>query len=273
MKILITGANGYIAKNVKTAFSYDHEVVSLTRSDCDLTDSNTTDRWFSQKYFDVVIHTAAVGGHRSSIDSDEIARQNISMYKNLLKNKDNYKKFIQLGSGAEMFLSHTPYGMSKKMIADSMLDYDNFHNLRIFGVFDHNEIPTRFIKSNIIRHIQKIPMKIHYNKIMDFFYMEDLVTLIEYCMSNNAPKQINCSYEKKYTLTNIAKFINSFNQYQVEIDIDNDSEFGFYCGNYQQLPINYTGLEEGIKKTYYRISRSFLNSAKDVIQSWNYIKD
>ena len=38
MKILITGGNGYIAKNLYNAFKDKYDVTSITRQDFDLTD-------------------------------------------------------------------------------------------------------------------------------------------------------------------------------------------------------------------------------------------
>jgi hypothetical protein len=37
-----------------------------------------------------------------------------------------------------------------------------------------------FIKANILRYIKKEPIQIHENKCMDFFYMEDLISVVKY---------------------------------------------------------------------------------------------
>ena len=37
----------------------------------------------------------------------------------------------------------------------AILNNDNFFNLRIYGIFDHDEWNSRFIKSNILRYINK----------------------------------------------------------------------------------------------------------------------
>jgi nucleoside-diphosphate-sugar epimerase len=92
---------------------------------------------------------------------------------------------------------------------------------------------------------------------MDFFYMEDLVNLVEYFVLNDAPKEINCSYQKKYTLKNIADMINKLSDYKVEVQIENKEKFDFYCANQFQIPIDLVGLENGIKKTYEKLKNSY----------------
>ena len=84
MNILITGGNGYIAKAMHKYFSNS---ISITRKDFDLTDREATDKWFENKYFDVVIHTAVVGGSRLKKDDGNTFYQNIQMFYNLLNNK------------------------------------------------------------------------------------------------------------------------------------------------------------------------------------------
>ena len=44
------------------------------------------------------------------------------------------------------------------MIRQSILEKENFYNLRIFAVFDENEWDTRFIKTNIRHYINKKPI-------------------------------------------------------------------------------------------------------------------
>ena len=69
MNILITGGNGYIAKSLANNLN---NVTSITRKDFDLTDRHATDKWFEEKYFDVIIHTAVKGGSRLLVDGGNI---------------------------------------------------------------------------------------------------------------------------------------------------------------------------------------------------------
>jgi nucleoside-diphosphate-sugar epimerase len=257
MKILITGGNGYIAKSLFIGLKDKHEITTITRQDFDLTDYDATCKWFYERYFDVIIHTAIVGVNKFKQEQN-IIQQNFLMHDNLLKNKHHFNKFITFGSGAEIFQSNTEYGISKKLISESIKNVNNWYNLRIFGVFDNNELNTRFIKANILRYINKESMQIHTDKIMDFFYMKDLISLVDYYITNDGTKEINCCYEYKYTLSNIANIINQSSTYTVPIAIENKGKLDFYCGEYSQLPIKTIGMVTGIKNTF-EILRDSIN--------------
>lgn len=254
MNVLITGGNGYIAKSIFNNLKDKCKITAITRHDFDLVNYNDVYNWFSDKLFDVVIHTATIGGNRLYTDTKKIMHDNIIMYRNLYNNKHRFNKFISFGSGAEIFNEKSYYGVSKRTIADSISDTLNFYNLRIFGVFDENELSTRFIKSNICRYIKKEPMVIHTDKIMDFFYMKDLIKLVDYYIqTDQPPKQINCSYDKKYTLTNIANMINTLGNHTVPVIIENKNKLEFYCGESHYMPISTLGLETGIYTVYNKL--------------------
>lgn len=253
-KVLITGGNGYVATSLKNSLTDRFDVTCISRLDFDLVDSSAVNNWFENKTFDVVIHTAASGGSRLKPDGHAVRDQNLKMYGNLFNNKNKFGRLIHFGSGAEKFLENTFYGRSKKEIAKAIEETDNFYNIRIFGVFDENELETRFIRANLIRYIQKEPIVIHTNKIMDFFYMKDLISLVEYYISTSNPeKEVNCSYEQKYTLKNIADIINCLGDHKVPIKIENPKNLEFYCGESNLPPINTFGLESGIQLTFEKL--------------------
>jgi len=254
MNILITGGSGYIAKNLYEGLEDKHNVTRISRDDFDLTDRNLTDAFFENKYFDVVLHTAIAGGSRLRKDTEDVLDQNLVMYYNLLANESKYKKFISIGSGAELFAQQEPYGLSKHVINYSMKNKINFHNVRIFAVFDENELDSRFIKASILKYLNNEPIEIHQNKLMDFFYMKDLITLVEYCIGvESLPKEVNCSYRSIYHLKDIADIINRLDEHIVDINVINKKNGLDYVGNFTNLGIEYIGLEQGIKNVYSKL--------------------
>jgi nucleoside-diphosphate-sugar epimerase len=251
MNILVTGGNGYIAKNLYEGLKDKHNVTAISRDDFDLTDRILTDKFFEGKYFDVVLHTAISGGSRLRKDTEDVLDENLIMYYNLLANESKFKKFISIGSGAEIFAQEEPYGLSKHVINYSMKNKTNFHNVRIFAVFDENELETRFIKSSILKYLNNQPIEIHQDKLMDFFYMKDLITLMEYCISaDDLPKEINCSYKSIYHLKDIANIINRMDDHNVPIRVVNKKIGTNYTGNFTNLGIDYIGIEEGIENVF-----------------------
>ena len=253
MNVLITGGNGYIAKSIYNALYKFYDITSITRKDFDLEDTQAVNDWFKDKTFDIVIHTAIQGGSRLKSEDQSVIDSNLNMFNNLFINKDKFKKFISFGSGAEIRMTETPYGKSKSIINSIIEKEPNFYNIRIFAVFDENELDTRFIKSNLLRYINKEPMLLHANKLMDFFYMKDFINLIKYYINNyELPKRTDCSYKHKRSLIEIANYINTLNNYDVPINLEKDMILQDYCG-ISDLPIDVIGLEKGIQEVYNKL--------------------
>lgn len=268
MNILVTGAKGYIARNlIRLLPQYnftkvDHEYV-------DLSNSKSVNNLFLNKYFDVVIHTAVSGGKRTQKDDSSCLFENLLMHNNLMRNKNHFGKIIHFGSGAEFdrstnidnnsileeSLPNDPYGLSKNIIAKTTLNESKFFNVRIYNVFNYDELETRMVKSNILKYINKEPMKIHQNKVMDFFFMDDLSKIIEFIIEDKIKENsINCCYENHQTLFDIAQYINSLSDYNVSIDVETESIGTSYYGHYN-IPenIKLKGLLFGIKDSYEKI--------------------
>lgn len=269
MRILITGKNGYIAKSLmKHLYTFkflsdipgEKEIITIGKEDFDLTNRESTNKWFKDEFeftglkFDVVIHTAIVGGNRLKEDNGEIFYQNLSMFYNLLANQDKFNQLISFGSGAELGYPTDPYGLSKNIINRIIKSEPKFNNIRIFGVFDEDELDRRFITPNIKRYINKEPIIIHQNKLMDFFYMEDLITVINHIIKNPNVKEITCSYLQPYSLYDIASLINNLGSHKCEIKIENDGIGNPYISKPQKLDLPLIGLEKAIKQIYEKLN-------------------
>jgi nucleoside-diphosphate-sugar epimerase len=265
-KILITGCNGYVARNIAKKLD-SYELILTNRSNLNLLDAKSVKDFFKNKYFDIVIHTATSGGSRLKEDTSDVFFENCIMHQNILDNACSFDKYISFGSGAELDRRYNidtssdikyaypidSYGMSKNFITKSGLLYPNFHNIRIFNVFNEDELSTRMMKANILNYINKKPIVIHQDRCMDFFYMEDLCKVVKFVIESNInQKIINCSYQEKYSLSMIAEFINKLSNYRVEVIIENQMLGLNYYGEYNLhlFDIQMTGIQNGIKEMY-----------------------
>jgi GDP-L-fucose synthase len=254
MKILITGGNGYIAKSIQNAFWEKYYILSPNREELDLTDSKSVDKFFEGKHFDVVIHTATLGGSRLKEEDETVSFYNLIMFYNLIRKREQFNKLISFGSGAEFKTDYTPYGFSKKIINKLIHKYDNFYNLRIYAVFDEKEKDTRFIKSSMQHYLNNEPIVIHQDKLMDFIYMPDLISIVEFYITRiDLIKEIDCIYNDTVSLSNIAKQINNLGVNKVPINIQNNTPGENYIGTHRELPIAFIGLEYGIKNVYNKL--------------------
>ena len=254
IKILITGGNGYIARSIANNLWDTYHIIAPGREELDLLNSESVDAFFEGKHFDVVIHTATLGGSRLKEEDETVSFYNLIMFYNLIRKKGQFDKLISFGSGAEFNKDYSPYGFSKKIINKLIHKHSNFYNLRIYAVFDEKEKDTRFIKSNIQRYINKEPMVIHQNKLMDFIYMKDLVSIIEfYILNKDLPTEIDCIYDQTQSLEAIANQINQLSDYTVPINVETKGLGRSYIGEYSVLPLEYKGLEQGIKNVYNKL--------------------
>jgi GDP-L-fucose synthase len=268
-EILITGANGYIGSTLSKELT-EFTVTQLTREVVDLTDQESVDTWFKDKNFDTVIHCATVGGSRLQQDESSVVHKNLSMFYNLLRNKKHYKKLISIGSGAEFDRATKitplwsenkypidPYGLSKSIINKLIEQTEKFYNLRVYAVFDENELSTRFIKGSITRYINNEAIEIHQNRALDFFYMKDFVEVVRYYIqSNNPPKVLDCSYKQKYYLQDIAELINKLDSQKVNITFNKEGFDLPYYGDsmpLEILKIKMVGLKKAVVEVYNKI--------------------
>ena len=278
IKILITGGNGFIARNLSKILSNQYKVETVSRQDLDLTDYESTKKFFSDKQYDLVIHTAVEGGRRTKPDTEEMFYKNILMTYNLLSNKHCFDKIITFGSGAELdrrfdingdSKDRYPidyYGMSKSVINKLCLIEDKMYNFRIFNCFGTDENSDRLIRGNIEKKINGLPMTLFSNRLMDFFYIDDLAKMINQFLIDYTrfPKTIDCVYEKSFRLKDILNMINELDDNKVEIVSMNDipvntinSKDSDYIGTYFDIGINFIGLQKSIKIIYNSIRNQY----------------
>lgn len=269
MKIFLTGSNGYIAKNIYEYFKDRHVFFLANRESVDLTNINDLKNKITNFKPDIIIHTAIEGGRRNQDDTSDMAYRNILIFENLISFKEQVKFIFNIGSGAEFdrsrnisyaneedIFSVLPidyYGFSKNLISRKInILNSNIINLRIFGIFNHKELASRFIKINILKiHENEEPI-IHENKYMDYIYMDDFLEALKYYLNIEKPKykDINICYEKKYKLTDLINLIYiNFNKKQ---RIDQYMVNGLsYTGNgskINSLNLPFKGIEYGMQE-------------------------
>ena len=267
MNILITGKDGFIAKELIDYFERDggHNVVALNRYDLPLLDSEKVDQWFEWNVgkIDVVIHTATTGGSRLNKDGVGVFFNNIAMFHNILRNVRRYNMLLfNLTSGAEEFQHESmdnPYGASKSAITSIINTYEkDIINLKIWNCFGKYGLPTRFIEGNIEKYINGKDIVIFEDREFDFFYSEDLYKIIcyfigEYKNFSVDTETVNCVYSKNQKLTGVAKIINNLEDKKVNVDLRCNKIGEKYCASFPlsvEGKFKFIGLIEGIKRVY-----------------------
>jgi nucleoside-diphosphate-sugar epimerase len=268
--ILITGGNGFVASNIYKTIKKKYNVFLTNRKTLDVLDGHKVEQFFDNNKIDIVIHTAVCGGSRFKEDGFSVLTNNVVMFDNLVKNKHKFGSLIHFGSGAEFdrrenIISAEEskkafpadyYGLSKKIIKTEIDKTENFYNLRLFGCFGEGEGDTRFVKSAINNIKNKNSIIIHQDRYMDFFYIEDLCSIVDYYIEQinkkKLPKDINLCYNNRRSLLDMAVMISELmKKPNNNIIIENKGYYTEYTGNgdkLSQLGISLLGLEKGLKR-------------------------
>jgi len=255
MRIMITGANGFIGSYLAAYFrEAGHQIFACSRDKLDLLDANAVNTFFNGSiYFDLVIHTALIGRENlyelKNSMNDPIIRDNLRMWDNLVRNRHRFKRLINLATGNEFdtdtnidyadeleIFDKEPkhsYGFVKNQIAKDLIQYEEFYNLRLFGVFHYSESPKRFFKK--IHSNPKKDYHIYQDRYFDFINLEDIPPMIDIVANGKAThKDINLVYQDKMLLSDLAKSFNFITFSEAKIIVDEVSPNN-YTGDYRKF--------------------------------------
>jgi GDP-L-fucose synthase len=266
LKILVTGGNGNIAKMIKNNLSTCYEIINLSRNDLNVLNLKDIEKYLSHHQFDILVHTAILGGRRTKEETGEVTHLNLLMLENLLYFADKFKMIINFDSAAiydrstdilhrqesDLFTIPTDYyGFSKYVIYKRSMQYNNMYNFRIFNIFHPNEEPDRFISKCFYANKNNDIMTIFEDKYFDFVYETDFIKIIKYYFDNvdnreKLEKTINICYEQKYKLSAIANMIINNKSNITVIDKSCSNNYSGEGSALKRIGISLDGLEKSL---------------------------
>jgi|TARA_R110002012_G_scaffold58923_12_gene153371 nucleoside-diphosphate-sugar epimerase len=273
MNILVTGANGFLAKELINYFSESElkcNIIATDRKTLDPSNRDNVDDFFNDIEVDIVIHTAVRGGKRTHKESIDDLYENLSMFNNLSAHSDKYKMMFNFGSGAEfdrrynifrfaeenvnVVFPQDLYGLAKNLITRKIIDLNsNIFNFRLFGCFGPLEEDQRLFKATYNKILDNECPVIFQDREMDFFYSQDVGRVIEYYITNyNAalPKDLNLCYSDKHNISDLVSMLKTLTKAPTGVIIETTGLATSYSGSNSKLNnlnIKLEGLEKGLQ--------------------------
>ncbi len=272
-RILITGASGFIGRNLTERLSAKgQQVFQADLPGLDLADEAAVMAAFDDFSPEVVIHCANVGGTRAS-ESDKAFALNMRIFFNLARCLKPGMRMIAMGSGAEYdkrrplrkvpekdfdaFVPADDYGYAKYLISKYIERTDNITCLRIFGLYGKYEDYTfKFISNAIVKNLLGLPIVINQNVVFDFLWIEDFCEIVGQLI-NMKPRHrdYNITPTESADLVALAEIVNAAGKKKSEIKVLTPGLNREYTGDntrlISELPdLKFTPYLPAIKKLY-----------------------
>ena len=255
MKILITGVQGFVGRNLSYYFSAaGHTVFAPEVAELDLRDEPSVARYLAAHPVDAVVHCATTLRADTAYPPDT-CEFNLRMFFNLEKNLAPSVKLVNLGSGSEysraywhrkmpesFFGTHVPkdsHSYAKYLISKYIdeRNRDDLFCLRIFGIYGkYEDYRYKFISNAIVKNLLGLPIVINQNVIYDYISVEDFARLVEVLLLRNVRGRcFNVTPTESIDLVTLANLINEVSDRPVEVQVLNEGIGVEYTGDNSAL--------------------------------------
>lgn len=266
MRLLITGTNGFVGRNLKEFFERRYPESSFPkRQELNLLESEAVEHYLASGQFDVVIHCGV------TLHSVE---ENLKMYFNIERCSNSFGKLICVGSGAEYgpghyipkmkeeyfgrFIPADIYGFSKYVIAKNVEAIPrNIFNLRVFGIFGkYEDYQRRFISNNIYRVLSGQNISMNRDMGFDFLFVDDFAPLLEkFMLGNPTYRSYNACRGEAIDLSRLAEIIRDVDGNGVPIEVKSEGKNPEYTGDNTRFISEFGvpefhSFEESVEKLY-----------------------
>ena len=270
MRILLTGATGFVGRHVLEALSERYTIVAPRHAELDVTDATAVDAILRGSRFDAVVHAAVQGGA-------SVMQTTLRGFWNLASNAGRVHRLIYFGSGAE-FAKHrdlvkvreeqigeeTPrddYGLAKLLSTQLCRQSPNIVNLRLFGIYGPYEGYTaKFISNAIAKTLAGVPLTIRQDVVFDYLWIDDLIRVLPRFLEGEREfADVNVTPTVSVRISEVAGLVLRAAGRSAECEIELPGMNFQYTGDNARLlelcpGLTFTPLDEGVRRlfAYYR---------------------
>jgi len=264
MKILLTGATGFLGQNLEPVLSEDYEVVGYGSEPWDLRDQSKVEYIVQKIRPDVIVHAAgSVGGIGANKENPgKFMYDNLIMGTNLIHQSMKYRvpKFVLLGTVCA-YPKHTPvpfkeeelwngypeetnapYGIAKKTLMKLVETYHcqygfngvNLIPVNMYGPYDHfnltssHVIPALILKFHeAIKNNEDVTLWGTGEASREFLYAPDCAEAIKLAIEKDVgPDPINIGTGKEIKIIDLAEMIANLMGFKGAIFFDSSKPDG-----------------------------------------------
>lgn len=282
-RILLTGGNGFIGRNIQEQMNSAYQVFAPSSSELNLLNEDDVDAYLARNGITHVIHAAVFNRRRRESNPDMDLSANLKMFFHLAKHSPNLDKILYFGSGVEYdkrypihmaeetcFGQKIPllndYGLSKYLMNLQTMKSENIYNLRLFGIFGkYEDWRNCFISNLCCKAVFDLPLTIRKECRFDFLYIDDLMPVLKWFLENTPQyHDYNVCTGMPVRLTEIAAAVKRVSGKSLDIVLLSEGENLEYTGCSERLRAEFDmkceRLELSIQKLY-----AYYESVRDQI--------
>jgi nucleoside-diphosphate-sugar epimerase len=243
--VVIIGASGFIGQHLLDKFKKN--AIPIYKGDLDLLDSESVKNFLKEDY--TVINCVTYGGKKLVSSTDlKIVQDNLSIFNNFYKYRSRFKRYINIGSGAELNTNLSSYGVSKKVISDFCETTDKFYSLRLFGCFGVGEPPFRLF-SSYMQEADDFEFEMQ-EKLFDNISVQDFCMIVDFFVNDSSPpfKNMDCVYLDKLSVFDQIRSLQKITGKKRPITLSRGIDY-IGCGkSLESLKLPLAGFEAGLKQ-------------------------
>ena len=274
--VLITGANGFVGRNLREYLETEgvYHILCPDKKELNCIEESSVRDYLRSHSADIVLHTAIYNPRvGSGKDIHKELEYDLRMFFNFEKYTEYYGKMFYFGSGAEYdkrspivqvheedgahAIPQGDYAFAKYMIGRQILKSTNIYNLRIFGLFGKYENwKAAFISGACCKAVKGLPITIRQNVYFDYLYVSDFCRLVRILMEKDLRYQeYNLVTGKRTDLRTLAGLICEVSGMELPIYVCKDGLAPEYTASNDRLSdeigdFSYTPVKTAVEELY-----------------------